>query len=417
MKICVFEDEEFAQLYPLVYLRPIFELRCGATSLYEKIRRNYDDIGISFFIRPQLVNSFKRKNPQFSVNNSDDLKNDDFLLLNARLLLKEKISPASEEIGIKDDAVAYINIKKETINKVDFSDFSEFLKNVLQILPQKEVDLKLISYPWDLINENGEAIKDDFNALGKKGVEGKMDSQALIYGNQDNLYVAKGVKIHPFVVLDVKEGPIIVEENAELFPFARIEGPGVIGKDSIILGGAKIRECTSIGPVCRVGGEVEESIIHGYSNKYHDGFLGHAYVCEWVNLGAFTTNSDLKNDYSAVSVYIKGELIDSKSTKVGSFIGDHTKTSIGTILNTGTVIGVMCNVVGSGKISPKFIPSFAWYLNNNFLKYSLRMQLETAKMAVSRRKKELTQEDIELLKYVHQVTKEERLTAVRKSSM
>ena len=417
MKICVFEDEEFAQLYPLVYLRPIFELRCGATSLYEKIRRNYDDIGISFFIRPQLVNSFKRKNPQFSVNNSDDLKNDDFLLLNARLLLKEKISPASEEIGIKDDAVAYINIKKETINKVDFSDFSEFLKNVLQILPQKEVDLKLISYPWDLINENGEAIKDDFNALGKKGVEGKMDSQALIYGNQDNLYVAKGAKIHPFVVLDVKEGPIIVEENAELFPFARIEGPGVIGKDSIILGGAKIRECTSIGPVCRVGGEVEESIIHGYSNKYHDGFLGHAYVCEWVNLGAFTTNSDLKNDYSAVSVYIKGELIDSKSTKVGSFIGDHTKTSIGTILNTGTVIGVMCNVVGSGKISPKFIPSFAWYLNNNFLKYSLRMQLETAKMAVSRRKKELTQEDIELLKYVHQVTKEERLTAVRKSSM
>ena len=417
MKICVFEDEEFAQLYPLVYLRPIFELRCGATSLYEKIRRNYDDIGISFFIRPQLVNSFKRKNPQFSVNNSNDLKNDDFLLLNARLLLKEKISPASEEIGIKDDAVAYINIKKETINKVDFSDFSEFLKNVLQILPQKEVDLKLISYPWDLINENGEAIKDDFNALGKKGVEGKMDSQALIYGNQDNLYVAEGAKIHPFVVLDVKEGPIIVEENAEVFPFTRIEGPAVVGKDSIILGGAKIRECTSIGPVCRVGGEVEESIIHGYSNKYHDGFLGHAYVCEWVNLGAFTTNSDLKNDYSAVSVYIKGELIDSKSTKVGSFIGDHTKTSIGTILNTGTVIGVMCNVVGSGKISPKFIPSFAWYLNNNFLKYSLRMQLETAKMAVSRRKKELTQEDIELLKYVHQVTKEERLTAVRKSSM
>ena len=417
MKICIFEDEKFDQLYPLTYLRPVFELKCGVTSLYQKIRRNYEDTEICFFIRPQLLNSFKKRNPQSSVNNLDGFKNGDFLFLNARLLLKKKVSLTSEEIGIKDGAVAYINIKKETINKINFSSFSEFLKNVLQILPQKEVDLGLISYPWDLINENGKAIKDDFRALGKKGVEGEMHSQALIYGNQDNIYIAQGAKIHPFVVLDVKEGPIIVEENAEIFPFARIEGPGVIGKNSLILGGAKIRECTSIGPVCRVGGEVEESIIHGYSNKYHDGFLGHAYVCEWVNLGAFTTNSDLKNDYSNVSVHIKDELVDSWSTKVGSFIGDHTKTSIGTILNTGTVIGVMCNVVGSGKISPKFIPSFAWYINDNFLKYSLKRQLESAKITLSRRKKELTEEDAELLKYVHEITKEERLAAVRKSLM
>jgi len=417
MKICIFEDEKFDQLYPLTYLRPVFELKCGATSLYEKIRRNYGATEVCFFIRPQLVNSFKKRNPQSSVNNLDDLKNDDLLLLNARLLLQEKISAAEEEIGVKDGLPAYINVKKETINKINFSDFSEFLKNILQILTKKEVDLKLISYPWDLINENGEAIKDDFKALGKKGVEGEMHSQALIYGNPDNIYIAQGAKIHPFVVLDVKEGPIIIEENAEIFPFARIEGPGVIGKDSLILGGAKIRECTAIGPVCRVGGEVEESIIHGYSNKYHDGFLGHAYICEWVNLGAFTTNSDLKNDYSNVSVHIKDGLVDSGTTKVGSFIGDHTKTSIGTILNTGTVIGVMCNVVGSGKISPKFIPSFCWYINDNFLKYSLKRQLESAKITMLRRKKEFTEEDAELLRYVHQITKEERLAAVRKSLM
>ncbi len=417
MKICIFEDEKFDRLYPLTYLRPVSDLKCGASSLYEKIRRNYEDTEICFFIRPQLVNSFKKRNPQSSVNNLDDLKNDDLLFLNARLLLKEKISPAEEEIGIKDGLPAYIKVKKETISKISFSDFSEFLKNVSQILPKKEVDLKLISYPWDLINENGEAIKDDFKALGKKGVEGEMHPQALIYGNPDNVYIAKGAKIHPFVVLDVKEGPIIIEENTKIFPFARIEGPGVIGKNSMILGGAKIRECTSIGPVCRVGGEVEESIIHGYSNKYHDGFLGHAYVCEWVNLGAFTTNSDLKNDYSNVSVHIKDELVDSKSIKVGSFIGDYTKTSIGIILNTGTVIGVMCNVVGSGKISPKFIPSFCWYINNNFLKYSFKKQLESAKITLSRRKKELTPEDAELLKSVHEITKEERLVAVRKSLM
>ncbi len=415
MRICIFEDEKFDQLYPLVYLRPVFELRCGATSLYEKVKRNYDNMEICFFMRPQLVDSFKKRNQQSSVNSLDDLKNDDLLLLNARLLLKEKISPASEEIGIKDDAVAYINIKKETINKVNFFHFSEFLKNVLQILPQKEVDLKLITYPWDLINNNGEAITDDFRSIGGK-IEGELSPQAAIVGDKSKLFIGKRAKIHPFAVLDTTEGPVIIDEEAIVHPHSRIEGPSYIGKRSKIVGG-KVREGCSLGPVTMIGGEIEETIFHGYANKFHEGFIGHSYICEWVNLGALTTNSDLKNDYSTVSVHIKDRLVDSKSIKVGSFIGDHTKTSIGTILNTGTVIGVMCNVVGSGKISPKFIPSFAWYLNNNFLKYSLRMQLETAKMAMSRRKKELTQEDIGLLRYVHEITKEERKQAVQKSLM
>ena len=131
MKICIFEDEKFDRLYPLTYLRPVFELKCGATSLYEKIRRNYGDTEICFFIRPQLVNSFKKKNPQYSVNNLDDLKNDDLLLLNARLLLKERISPAEEEIGIKDSLPAYISVKKETITNIYFSLIFEcFFRNV-----------------------------------------------------------------------------------------------------------------------------------------------------------------------------------------------------------------------------------------------------------------------------------------------
>ena len=143
------------------------------------------------------------------------------------------------------------------------------------------------------------------------------------------------------VVIDAEHGPVYIDEGAEIHPFTRIEGPCYVGKKSILLG-AKCREGNSIGPMCRVGGEVEESIIHGYSNKYHDGFLGHAYVGEWVNLGALTTNSDLKNDYSSVSVMLDGHTpIDTGSTKVGSLIGDHTKTSIGTLLNTGAYVGAM----------------------------------------------------------------------------
>jgi hypothetical protein len=167
--------------------------------------------------------------------------------------------------------------------------------------------------------------------------------------------------------------------------------------------------------VCRIGGEVEESIIHGYSNKYHDGFLGHAYVGEWVNLGALTTNSDLKNDYSTVSVRMDRKTIDTGSTKVGSFIGDHVKTSIGTLLNTGTIIGTMAVLMATGAPLPKYIPPFGWFLNGVVSKgFGLSILLQTARKAMSRRKVELTEEDEILLRHVFELTAEERLSLIRK---
>jgi len=161
-----------------------------------------------------------------------------------------------------------------------------------------------------------------------------VEEPSALRGSRKDVYVARGAKIHPMVVIDAANGPVYLDEDVEVHPFTRIEGPCFVGKKSILLG-TKCREGNSIGPWCRVGGEVEESIIQGYSNKYHDGFLGHAYVGEWVNLGALTTNSDLKNDYGDVEVILPGRRpINTQSTKVGSLIGDHTKTSIGTLLNT-----------------------------------------------------------------------------------
>ena len=141
------------------------------------------------------------------------------------------------------------------------------------------------------------------------------------------------------VVLDAEHGPIYIDAGAEIHPFTRIEGPCYIGAGSVLFG-AKCRAGNSIGPMCRIGGEIEGTIIQGYSNKYHDGFLGHAYVGQWVNLGALTTNSDLKNDYSEVRITLDGQSpIATGSNKVGALIGDHAKTSIGTLLNTGDVRG------------------------------------------------------------------------------
>jgi UDP-N-acetylglucosamine diphosphorylase/glucosamine-1-phosphate N-acetyltransferase len=188
-----------------------------------------------------------------------------------------------------------------------------------------------------------------------------------------------------------------------------------VGAKSILLG-AKVREGCSIGPMCRVGGEVEESIIHGYSNKYHDGFLGHAYVGEWVNLGALTTNSDLKNDYSGVSVIMPGnKTFDTNSTKVGSFIGDHVKTSICTLLNTGTFVGTMAVLVATGSPLPKYIPAFAWFLNGVVSKgFGPNALIDTARTAMSRRKVTLSDEEEQVLRHVFEITAAERLEHVRK---
>ncbi len=217
------------------------------------------------------------------------------------------------------------------------------------------------------------------------------------------------------VILDTTNGPIFFDEYAAIHPMTHIEGPCYVGKHSEIFGG-NIRSGCSIGPVCRVHGEIENSIFHGYANKHHDGFLGHAYLGEWVNLGAFTTNSDLKNDYTTVKVFVKGEQIDSEDIKVGCFIGDHTKTAINTIINTGAVIGVMSNLVSTGKLIPKFVPSFCWYLNEKVTKgYGLAHSIETAARAMQRRNIILTPEERQMFETVYEQTKEERRLWMGKS--
>lgn len=306
-------------------------------------------------------------------------------------------------------------VRRETARKCASQDFCEFLTRIQEKLHKRTVDAELISYSWNLVHHNPKAITADFKASGRSGVQGKMHPLSCVYGDESQVYIAPSAVIHPMVVLDTNGGPVVIEDGVKVFPHTRIEGPCYIGKDSQIVGG-KIREGCSIGPVCRVGGEVEESIIHGYSNKYHDGFLGHAYVGEWVNLGALTTNSDLKNDYSTVEVKLNGQTIDTGDTKVGSFIGDHTKTSIGTLFNTGTIVGMMTNILGGSEILPKSIPSFCLFANAKAFKgFGLKSLLKTAETAMGRRKVVLTEDDRVLLTHAYELTAPEREEAVKKA--
>jgi UDP-N-acetylglucosamine diphosphorylase/glucosamine-1-phosphate N-acetyltransferase len=417
MRVCIYEDDTFENLYPLVLIRPMCELRCGMLKLYEKVRRAYPDAELSFFMRDYLAEAWSARLPG-KVNDSASIAGSDTLFVNGRALWTggDVALEGDDEIGVSGGSIVYARARAATIAATGAADAAAAVAALAENLPPRECSVKLISYPWDLIHANPGEITADFRAAGKSGIFGEVHEMAAIMGDKENdVYIGKGASIHPTAVLDATGGPIHIGEDAIVFPHTRVEGPSFIGAKTQLVGG-KIREGCSIGPVCRVGGEVEESIFHAYSNKYHDGFIGHAYICEWVNLGALTTNSDLKNDYGTVEVYVKGKLMDSNDTKVGSFIGDHTKTGIGSAFNTGTVVGMMCNLLPSGDLMPKYIPSFAWFFRSRFSKgLGLKAGLETARTAMGRRKVELTDADVAMITAAHELCAGELKEHIKKS--
>ncbi|MCD6404923.1 MAG: hypothetical protein J7M19_03780 [Planctomycetes bacterium] len=417
MRICLYEDAGWDNLYPLVLVRPVYELRCGMLTLREKVKRAYPEAEFLYFMRDYMADAWSQKLGA-KVNDAEAIAKGDTFFINGRALWSGfKMSLfGPEEVGVSGDTLVYVRAKADTIAKTGATDAASAVESLAAALPKKETKITLIDYPWDLIHRNPGEITADFKAAGKVAVHGKVHEMAAIIGNKDrDIYIGEGAEIHPTAVLDASEGPIYIGEDAIVYPHTRVEGPSFIGDKSRLVGG-KIREGCSIGPVCRIGGEVEESIFHAYSNKYHDGFIGHAYICEWVNLGALTTNSDLKNDYSTVDVYVKGHLMDTKDTKVGSFIGDHTKTGIGTAFNTGTIVGMMCNLLTSGDLMPKFIPSFSWYFRNKFSKgKGLKAGLATAKIAMGRRNVELTEADEAMIREAYALCKDDLLAQVKKS--
>ncbi|MBN2571778.1 MAG: GlmU family protein [Ignavibacteriales bacterium] len=410
--ICILEGIYYKRLLPLVYLRPTYDLRCGILTIREKIEKCYPNVPIILHSRNYLTDIIRRDNPNHLIN---ELENKSCLFINGRVLAdaefveKIPLNGPDNTLYVNNETIiaarasgSKLDALKRAMNDVfTISDFSDLIK--------KEVDVKVVNYPWDLVSYNGEQIAKDFERLvgnEKNKIKGKVyDGVQLI--NKENIFIDEGAKIKPGVVLDAEEGPIYIGKDAKIFPNATIEGPCFIGNNSAIKIGAKIYENTSIGEVCKVGGEVEQTIIHSYSNKQHDGFLGHSYIGQWVNLGADTNNSDLKNNYGSVKVIINDEQIDSGSMFVGLTMGDHSKSSINSMFNTGTVVGVSCNVFGTG-FPPKYFPSFTWGGSEAITTYDLERSMEVAKKVMARRKVPFTEIDERLFRKVFDLTKDER---------
>ncbi|HOK55748.1 MAG TPA: putative sugar nucleotidyl transferase [bacterium] len=415
MKILIYEDENWINLTPISYLKAVFELRCGFNSILEKIISILPEGEVILWVRDYLKELCKEKF-NYKVNEEDFLK-DDVLIVNGRWLIDRRVelNLKEERVYLSNGEIVYGLLKKESVNKYWNGNINDFLKILISNVKKEDTDFTIIRFPWNLVHHNSKLIKFEFNKINKRGISGKFSEKACVYGSEKDVFVAQTAEVYPFVVIDASEGPVYIDEGVKIFPFSVIIGPSYIGEKTQIMPGAKIREGNSFGPVCRIGGEVEESIFHSYSNKYHDGFIGHSYVGEFVNLGALTTNSDLKNDYSNVSVYLNGKPTDTGELKVGSFIGDHTKTSIGTFFNTGTIVGIMCNITADN-ILPKYFPSFVWFVSGKFMKgYGVDYSLKTAKIAMERRNRILLSSEETVIRKVYEMTEAERKIHIEKS--
>ena len=419
--IFFFEDEQVEDFYPLSLSHSPAELLCGILSLGDKwtARIEHEEFRLLTrkYLAPALALTLGRR-----INETGASGFDEALFINPRFLpdddfidsILEKHNDCAVMVGgtlamlrISSHGDLYRSLERECLECRRDTQYSA-LAAIAASVEQVEGKLRSVRYLWDLVHHNADEIVRDFELmipdlnLSDIFQDSEIDDDCLIY-NVDDVYIGKGCRIDGQVVIDARSGPIYIGDKVVVSPHTRIEGPCYVADNCQLVGG-KIRAGCSFGPFCRVGGEVEEAIFHGYSNKYHDGFIGHAYVGEWVNFGAMTTNSDLKNNYGEIKVELPTGLISTGLNKVGSFIGDHTKTGIGTLLTTGMVMGHSVNLFGGGLAGGRYIPSFMWGGKDGFVEYDVNKGISTGKIVLSRRGRELSNEEEQLFRYISQAT-------------
>ncbi len=394
MNIGLFEDAGWKNLLPLVWLRPAHELLCGRDRLIDKIRRHCGESICRYWTRPMLRSVAIEHEPPSSVDPMLP-----WWLINSRAMVTADLLPPPPGVVWKRGGVLLAaGVSAAQVSRLTpefFLDQSrvEAWADTMSAEPAPD-GIREICYAWDLISGNAAELRRQCREGGKH--DGVVYSGVHFLSHKD-ICIASGAVIKSGVVLDAEHGPIHIDRGAVIHPTAVVEGPAYIGPKSIVRAGSAIREGTSIGAVCKVGGEIEGSIIAGPSNKQHDGFLGHSYLGAWVNLGAGTTTSDLKNTYGAIRVSLNGANVETGQRFLGAIIGDHAKTAIGTLLPTGCIIGTAANVMARGT-APRFIPSFSWMGEQRIEPYRVEKVIQIAETVMGRRDVAMTEAERALLK-------------------
>ena len=385
MNYILFDGEVRNALLPFTYTKPVADLRIGILTIREKWEK-YLGLTTTTITEEYLMEKY----PMVEM--------DENILINASFCptkeLVEKVMDLKENEAIFQGESVIAFHTKNTQEEVNFDTYTQI---------EFEEDLLQVNNTWDIFSKNDVAIQQDFELLteGRKSQPIPETVQCL---NRDQIFIEEGAKLN-FAILNAESGPIYIGKNAEVMEGCVVRGPFAMCENSVLKLSAKIYGATTLGPYCKVGGEVNNSVLMGYSSKAHDGFLGNSVLGEWCNLGADTNNSNLKNNYAEVKLwnYEAGRFSPTGLQFCGLMMGDHSKCGINTMFNTGTVVGVSANIYGSG-FPRNFVPSFSWGGAAGFITYRLNKVFEVAEVVMSRRKLKLEDVDKKILEAVFEQT-------------
>jgi len=389
MNYILFDGPFRNNLLPFTYTRPVADIRIGILTIREKWEA-------------YLGSTTTTVTEDYLSDKYPMVEMEENIMINASYLpnleLSEMIKNLEKNQAIfrEEDIIAFFT--NEAQDDIDFSTYEalEFNDDIIKI-----------ENTWDIFSKNGEAIQEDFNFLTKDRKSKPIPSSNNVIA-PENIFIEEGVDIE-FATLNASKGPIYISKNTLVMEGSLLRGPLALCEGSIVKLGARIYGPTTVGPYCKVGGEINNAVLFAYSNKGHDGFLGNSVLGEWCNLGADTNTSNLKNDYSEVRLWnYKTESFSKTGLQFcGLMMGDHSKCAINTMFNTGTVVGVNSNIFGSG-FPRNFIPSFSWGGHGGFTTFLTKKAFEVAKLVMERRDMEFTEQDAAILEHVFEETKKFR---------
>ncbi|HCT29288.1 MAG TPA: glucose-1-phosphate thymidylyltransferase [Bacteroidales bacterium] len=390
----LFDDSRRLNLYPLTFTRPVAEIRIGILTIREKWEKVLGK-PCSF-----LTADYLREKYALSQNG------DESCLINGGVIPDKELLNLINKLNLNQAIIWGDTVIAALIKSVSNPDHVPTISDFTEIIRLAESPF-IITNPWDIFKCNGKALEMDFELITKdRKSEPISDTNKVI--RPEKIFIEKGAKVE-CAILSANNGPIYIGADSEIMEGSIVRGSFALCNGATLKMGAKIYGPTTVGPNSKVGGEVNNSVIFGNSNKAHDGFLGNSVLGEWCNIGADSNNSNLKNNYANVKLwnFTKKGFVDTGLQFCGLIMGDHSKCGINTMFNTGTVVGVSANIFGSG-FPRNFIPSFAWGGAQGFTVYSTEKAFETAKLVYERRGLTFDDVDKKILTHIFEITKEFR---------
>ena len=384
MNYILYDGPHRNALLPFTFTRPVADIRIGILTIREKWERH-------------LGNTITTLTEEYLSEKFPMVELDENIMIDASVLpsnvLVEMVQnlEANQAIAKDGEIIAFFTTSVQ--EEIDF--------DLYEILEVPE-DVVTIQKPYDIFSKNDAAIRDDFDLLTSDRTSQPIPKSVQTIA-PENIFIEEGAKLE-FVTLNAAGGPIYIGKDTEIMEGSIIRGPFALCEQAVVKLGAKIYGGTTVGPHCRVGGEISNSVLFAYSNKGHDGFLGNSVLGEWCNLGADTNNSNLKNNYEEVKLWsYETERFEKTGLQFcGLMMGDHSKCGINTMFNTGTVVGVSANIFGAG-FPRNFVPGFSWGGAAGFTTYLTKKAFETAKIVMSRRHVSFSDEDAKILEHVYEL--------------